>query len=162
MKVKTVLRKANEKYGSIACKAKDAVKRQYCAELTRDMLVQWGFIEPHWTSDGWKIFRYWYGSGKHITKTIKEINITEARGKHKYTEDKIYLKLTFSYNKKGISVPLSRFIYAWFYGKVPAGMDVEHISNNPYDNSLSNLRLCTREENLAKRFMDNPEANCNQ
>ena len=134
----------------------------YCTELTRDMLIEWGFIEPHWTSEGWRIFRYWYGSGVHRKKEIKEISITQAVCKHKYTQDKAYLKITFSYCNKLISIPLSRFVYAWFYNKVPAGMDVEHISNNPYDNSLSNLRLCTRSENLAKRFLDNPNTNCNQ
>ena len=157
MKVKELL---ETKYSDIATRA-DKVGKKYCSELTRDMLVNYGFLEPHWTSDGWKIFRYWRENNSK-TKTIKEVSITEARGKHKYTQDKIYLKITFSYNGKGISIPLSRFIYAWFYNKVPAGMDVEHISNNPYDNSLSNLRLCTREENLAKRFNDNPKANCNQ
>ena len=152
----TVKELMESKYKDIA-KRGDKVNKSYCTELTHDILVDYGFIQPHWTGDGWRIFRFWYGSGIHTKKHIKEIKITEARCKHKYTGDKVYLKISFSYHKKQYSIPLSRFIYAWFTKEgVPAGMDVEHISNNQYDNRLCNLRLCTREENLAKRFTDNP------
>ena len=98
--------------------------------------------------------RYWYNSGGKV-KVLKQINITIATCKHKYTSDKQYKKLTFAYRGRGISIPLSRFIYAWHYD-VPQGYDVEHINNDAFDNRLENLRLCTREENLAKRFSDNP------
>ena len=134
----------------------------YCSELTREQLEKYGFIEPHWTSDGWKIFRYWYGSGRHKTKQIKEVSITEARCKHKYTGTKVYLKITFSYHNKVYSIPLSRFVYAWFRKVAHEKMDIEHIDNNPYNNALSNLRECTREENLAKRFIDDPTNPVNQ
>ena len=106
--------------------------------------------------------RLWYNAGKrnegseNANMVLKEISITEAIGKHKYTTPKVYLKISFSYNNKIISIPLARAIYAWHNYEVPEGYDVEHIDNNPFNNNLDNLRLCTRSENLAKRFSDNP------
>ena len=54
---------------------------------------------------------------------------------------------------------LSRFLYAWFLGDIPEGMVVDHIDNDPFNNKLENLQLLTPEENLKKRFEDNPD-NC--
>ena len=88
--------------------------------------------------------------------------MTEAIGKHKYTKDKVYLKITFSVNNKTMSIPLSRFIYAFYAGIAHEGMDIEHIDNDPMNNNIFNLRECTREQNLIKRFKDNPNNNRNQ
>lgn len=44
-----------------------------------------------------------------------------------------------------------RFIYIWYNGEIPAGYDIDHIDNNSLNNDISNLRLLTRKENLAKR-----------
>lgn len=49
------------------------------------------------------------------------------------------------------TILLSRAMWAWFYGEVPANMDVDHIDNNSLNNNLDNLQLLTRTENLAKR-----------
>lgn len=42
---------------------------------------------------------------------------------------------------------------AWIYcnGNIPKGYDVDHIDGNTFDNSLSNLQLLSREDNLHKR-----------
>ena len=42
-------------------------------------------------------------------------------------------------------------MWAWFYGMVPANLDVDHINCNSLDDRLENLQLLTRAENLAKR-----------
>ncbi len=41
-------------------------------------------------------------------------------------------------------------------------MEVDHIDNDPFNNKLENLQLLTPEENLKKRFIDNPDACRNQ
>ena len=129
----------------------------YCKELTRSQLLDWGFACPKLINGQWHVYRYWRKCGPSNARVLKEIKITEAVCKHKYTKEKKYQKITFSVNQRGISIPLSRFIFAWFAGIAHEGMDIEHIDNDPYNNNIFNLRECTREENLAKRFSDNPE-----
>ena len=53
-------------------------------------------------------------------------------------------------------------IYAWFVGDIEEGMVIDHIDNNPFNNRVENLQKLTPEENLKKRFEDNPNALHNQ
>ena len=137
-------------------------KREYCKALTKEMLIEYGFIEPEYRDGVWVIKRKWHSSGRSKTPQIKEIKITKAVGKHKYTKPKEYLKISFSYNSKTMSIPLSRFLYVWFVEDLPQGYDCEHKNNDPFDNRIENLTKSTRKENLAKRFIDNPNSNHNQ
>lgn len=45
-----------------------------------------------------------------------------------------------------------RLVYKYFVGDIIGKMDIDHIDRNRQNNKLSNLRLCTRKEN-----MNNPE-----
>lgn len=137
-------------------------KREYCKALTKDMLVEYGFIEPEYCNGAWVIKRKWHGCGRSKTEQIKEIKITKAVGKHKYTKPKEYLKISFSYKGKTISIPVSRFIYVWFVEDLPQGYDCEHKNNKPFDNRIENLDKTTRSNNLAKRYTDDPNNNHNQ
>lgn len=133
-------------------------------ELTRKMLEEMGITEVRYDKNAehqWVVTRNWYYK-KTKDKKITYPRITEARGKNKYTCPKIYLKVQFNYKGKSYAIPLGRFIYAWFKGDVPAGYDVDHINNCPWDNNLDNLQLLTREENIRKRYVDNPEGCWNQ
>ena len=137
----------------------------YCKELTFQQLWDWGFHTPPTydpVSDKWTVKRFWRSSNPHSKFVYKELTVTKAIGKHKYTQDKVYLKVTFSADGKTYSIPLSRFIFAYFNGIAHEGLDIEHIDNNPFNNNIFNLRECTRQENLAKRFTDNPDNNINQ
>ena len=128
----------------------------YQSALTKQQLLDWGFLEPIYLEDGWHIYRNWPVGGRSKTPVVSEVKITEAIGKHKYTEDKKYLKIAFSVKKHGYTITLSRFIYAWFNGDIPERFDIEHLDNNPYNNMPENLALSTRGANLAKRYLDNP------
>ena len=99
------------------------------------------------------------------------IPVTYAICNHKYTQAKVYPKVTFGYNDKSYSYPLARFLYAWFRGEVPEGYVVDHIDNNPFNNYINpydindpknNLQTMTSEENNRKRYIDNPENYRNQ
>ena len=46
---------------------------------------------------------------------------------------------------------VSRIVYAWYNGICPAELDVDHIDNDPFNNSIDNLQLLTRKENLSRR-----------
>lgn len=41
-------------------------------------------------------------------------------------------------------------------------MVIDHIDNNPFNNRVKNLQKLTPEENLRKRFEDNPDGGRNQ
>lgn len=138
-------------------------KRQINKRLTRAMLEEMGIYNVYWDADNqqWWIDRCWSKckNGKVIHKRVP---VVEATTKHKYAKSKTYYIVAFSYQNKTHSYPLSRFIYAWFKGDVGEGMVVDHIDNNPFNNSPTNLQLLTPEENLIKRYVDNPEGHKNQ
>ena len=151
--------------------------RRIASKLTRDMLEEWGFTKVDYLADypaiakrvrgedndyaEWWIDRYWYvGGGRK--KEHKRVKVTCAVCKHKYGATQYYPKVTFSADGKSYSISLSRFLYAWFYGEVEEGMVVDHIDNNTFNNSLNNLQVLTYEENLAKRFTDDPSNAHNQ
>lgn len=52
---------------------------------------------------------------------------------------------------KGKNVPEHRLAWETVNGKVPDGLEIDHINRNKADNRISNLRLVTREENLVNR-----------
>lgn len=41
-------------------------------------------------------------------------------------------------------------------------MQVDHLDNDPFNNDPNNLELISIEDNLAKRYTDNPESWTNQ
>lgn len=129
----------------------------YCKGLSRETLENAGIIGVELNNDKWIIRRLWY-KNKSKYKVESIISVTLARGKHKYRPDKYYPKVTFCVRQKVYNIPLSRLIYVWFKGDIPDGYVVDHIDNNSFNNYPDNLQLLTIEDNLAKRFEDNPEA----
>lgn len=135
----------------------------YCKGLTKQELLDYGFVNVIKEDGEWKIYRNWYKTSQK-EKTLGIVAITMATRKHKYRPDKIYPKINFSVRNKGIfSIPLSRFLYVWFIADITEpGYVVDHIDDDPYNNDLDNLQLLSIQDNLDKRFTDNPEAWTNQ
>lgn len=133
----------------------------YCKGLSKETLKDAGIIGVELNNDKWIIRRLWY-KNKSKAKTESIISVTLARGKHKYRPDKYYPKITFCVRQRVYNIPLSRLIYVWYKGDIPDGYVVDHIDNNSFNNHPDNLQLLTIEDNLAKRFEDNPEAWTNQ
>lgn len=78
---------------------------------------------------------------------------------HKYGKTVVYEYITF-YNPvthKTAIMSYHSFIYAYIKGEVPEGYDVDHIDGDTLNNSILNLQLLTREENLKKRKMSHKE-----
>lgn len=118
-------------------------------ELSKKMLEDLG-VQIFQTSDNdYAVF--------HKGRKVK-IGITTT--KHKYGKDMYYHTLHFRLNKKVNTYHLCRILYAYFIGTVPAGYDVDHIDNNPLNDSLSNLQILTRRENLLKRGRGHNQHNC--
>lgn len=133
-------------------------------ELTKEMLEQWGIDSITWDpeTDNWKINRYWYKNNSREKRNFT-LAISNAVCKHRFTQDKSYPIVSFSYRGKPICLPLARIIYAWFHpGKSIEGLVIDHKDNNPYNNKLNNLRAISQEANLVKRYIDNPNSYLNQ
>ena len=127
--------------------------------LTKKMLEDWGFVDAS-SEDGirWRLTREWYGKGLpgsgERKKVVKEITPSLITRTHPYGNDKSYYGVAFSVGGRSETMTLARFVYAWFVGDVPAGMQVDHIDNDPLNNDPANLRLVTPKENIRKRFWD--------
>ena len=135
--------------------------KMYCKKLTKKELLDAGFTSVEYINDQWRVFRRWRKNNSK-EKIDTEIKITLACGKHKYRPNKYYHKITYSFNRKVINIPLSRLIYVWFKGDIPDGYVVDHINNDSFDNRPENLQLLTVGDNLKKRFEDNEDAWVNQ
>ena len=86
-------------------------------------------------------------------KTNIEDLISTIRTNHKYGEDReyqIYQLRNYDKNKTA-NLTKHRLLYAWYIGEIPDGYDVDHIDDNPNNNSLDNLQIMTHKDNIAKR-----------
>ena len=63
-----------------------------------------------------------------------------------------YMQVRLSHNGKVNYKSHHRFIYESFNGKIPNGMQINHINGNRMDNKLSNLECITMLENQSKRL----------
>ena len=137
--------------------------RKQNSELTKAMLLEWGIDSIEWSEEAntWLIDRFWY-KNKSKNKRHVAIKIGKSICKHKYTKNKEYPTVTFSYKNQGKCIPLARVIYVWFVEDIEEGMVIDHIDNNPFNNKVENLQKLTPEANLKKRFEDNPNALHNQ
>ena len=59
-------------------------------------------------------------------------------------------------NNKMKTFYVHKLVWQAFNGKIPNGMQVDHIDNNPQNNRLQNLQLLTPSQNSLKRYIDNP------
>ena len=147
------------------------MKREYGKPLTKEMLLEWGFTRVEYLPENgiytfsedtdWYIERIWR---KNSSKepVLKRIKVNRAGCKHKYSTDKSYPIITFTFNRKVICLPLSRVIYAWYIGPIGEREVIDHIDNDPYHNHWTNLQKLSVGENLAKRYLDNPNFARNQ
>ena len=125
------------------------------AEITKDYLQQLGITEV--TTDG----RVFIGD----IEIIPTLATKASRFKlQQYRVIHIYDKNLYKQQKQendGKFVPgktlgmrgyvLSRVMYAWFNDVCPANMDVDHIDSNSLHDTLDNIQILTRKQNLAKR-----------
>lgn len=100
---------------------------------------------------------------KAFNKGYRPLKIWIQAKTHKYGNTVVYEYINF-YNPithKGAIMSYHSFIYAYMNGEVPAGYDVDHIDGDTLNNSIDNLQLLTREENLKKRKLSQKEISKN-
>ena len=76
---------------------------------------------------------HYLGSNK-----IKNLSLQNCNG---------YKRAYFKVNMKGFHKLVHVLVYEAFNGKIPEGLEIEHINGKREDNSLSNLRAVTHKEN---------------
>lgn len=86
------------------------------------------------------------------TKDGKILNM-EKKIELKLSPSGNYLRFNAAYgiNKKFL---VHRVVWECFNGEIPDKMDIDHIDNNPKNNSLDNLQLLNHADNLKKRNID--------
>lgn len=103
-------------------------------------------------------------TGRRQEKEYVELDIIDFTQHYKHVPDKTY-KIVVGYSKyfgyQWKYISLSRVLYAYFIDEIPEGKQVDHIDNNPLNNSLDNLQLLTPSENMLKRTKDNPGVRVN-
>ena len=93
-----------------------------------------------------------------------KVQIDEENNIHVYWKDQerkmVYYKrntcnyISFSYwdreNNRFESISLQVLVYLWFKGDIPAGMEVDHVDDNPLNNLPENLHLLSHKANIWK------------
>ena len=59
-----------------------------------------------------------------------------------------YLNVVLSKDNKHTAFNVHRLVYETFNGKIPEGMEINHIDEDKSNNSLENLNLMTHKENI--------------
>ena len=67
---------------------------------------------------------------------------------HKTTNGYFDFKICENNKKRNYSI--HRFVYQTFKGVIPKGMETDHIDGDKKNNSISNLQLLTKKENIRK------------
>ena len=56
-----------------------------------------------------------------------------------------------SYTYGALNISVARIMFVWFVRDIEYGEQIDHIDNNPLNNTLDNLQVLTQEENLKKK-----------
>lgn len=59
-----------------------------------------------------------------------------------------YQKVSFAYEKKLVHMMAHRIIYSHVFGRIPAGLEINHIDGDKTNNLPSNLEAVTHDENM--------------
>jgi len=125
-------------------------------ELTKQQLMELG-IDVSKTENGGYLVRHYGRNTKSLNRSLKVIKPSIIGSKHPYGKDVAYKAYVFHENGKAYTISEHRLVYAWFKDDIPAKYDVDHIDGDKMNNSLDNLQLLTRKENLAKRTLTQSE-----
>ncbi len=63
-----------------------------------------------------------------------------------------YLNFTLSVENKQRTLCAHRMVWEGFNGPIPEGMQINHVNGDKADNRLSNLEVCTPNENMSHAY----------
>ena len=120
--------------------------------LTKQDLMELG-IDVSRLENGEYLVRHYGRNTSSSKRSLKVIKVSIIGRKHPYGKSIMYKAYLFCENGKRYTISEHRLVYAWFIDDIPAKYDVDHIDGDTMNNSLDNLQLLTRKENLAKRTL---------
>ena len=83
--------------------------------------------------------------GKILSLKQKEKKILKFRN-----NGNNYLSFNFSENNKKRNYYIHRYVFETFKGEIPKGMETDHVDGDKKNNSISNLQLLSKKENIRK------------
>lgn len=90
-----------------------------------------------------------YSKGNKWKTERKQYIITT---KHYYSNNDIKYKIvSIKIGNKPIHMQVSNVVWIYFNDTIPDNYSVDHIDDNPFNNSLDNLQMITVKENIQKR-----------
>ena len=63
------------------------------------------------------------------------------------------MKTNLALDSDSTARSVHRIVYESFVGRIPDGMQINHIDGNKQNNHISNLEVCTPQENVAHAYM---------
>lgn len=124
--------------------------------LTKLELMELG-IDVCRLENGEYLVRHYGRHNRSLKRSLRVLKPQIIGRKHPYGKPCMYKAYLFHENGKGYTISEHRLVYAWFKDDIPAKYDVDHIDGDTMNNSLDNLQLLTRKENLAKRTLTQTE-----
>ena len=124
--------------------------------LTKQNLMELG-IDVCRNEKGEYLVRHYSRNKRSLKRSLKVIKVSLIGKNHPYGKNCMYKAYLFHENGKAYTISEHRLVYAWFKDDIPANYDVDHIDGDTMNNSLDNLQLLTRKENLAKRTLTQTE-----
>jgi len=88
----------------------------------------------------------------YVVHSDGRVERKDGKGFYKLGKDRSgYVLFTVSEGRKTIErTRLHRIVWKAFNGKIPQGMEIDHIDEDRSNNALSNLRLLTKGQNLSR------------
>lgn len=122
--------------------------------LTKQQLIELGVTDV--TKDG-KVFKndveckivMLKNKYKHSTNVyqIPVVSFVDKSKKIPFVTKKGYNSYTYG----ALNISVARIMFVWFVRDIEYGEQIDHIDNNPLNNTLDNLQVLTQEENLKKK-----------
>lgn len=92
----------------------------------------------------------------HTTPYKGRVKLTPIKNvrHHKYGKDMEYMIVGWysRQDHRQYSFSLQRMLYAWYWGPIEDGMDIDHKDNDSLNNDIFNLQKITHKENMQKRL----------
>ena len=122
--------------------------------LTKQQLIELGVTDV--TKDG-KVFKngaecrivILKNKYKHSTNVYQNavVQFVDKSKKIPFVTKKGYNSYTYG----ALNISVARIMFVWFVRDIEYGEQIDHIDNNPLNNTLDNLQVLTQEDNLKKK-----------